>query len=197
MTSWLRYLTHISSSVSPKWNSLSLPPNLLPPHPSWWQRWPSEGSLSEILAARLAPLISLYITPHLPASPASSTCQICQNLTTSHHLCCYSCSQTHIMPSTNYYKNLLAALPAFLLIVSSQSSSLSDLRWCQLMLFLCLKPLPMAPHVKVKVKGLLTTYRAALSLSLPCLLLHFSSLCFRYIYPYLLHARHTHWGYLR
>lgn len=45
-------------------------------------------------------------------------------------------------------------------------------------------PLFLGPSVEVKVKDLITTYRTPLSLSLPHPLLHFSSLCCRYTYPY-------------
>lgn len=78
-----------------------------------------------------------------------------------------------------------AVLSAFLLVYSQQSS-LSDLRLCHLMLVLCLKPssASLRQSKSQRPYKALVCNSAPLSLSLPHLLLHFSSLCFSYTYPY-------------
>lgn len=131
MTSCLRYLTHTSNSMCPKWNSQSLPPNLLHLQPFYSQLMATAAC--QVLCRRSWRhpwLLSFFYKshPNFPASPVSSTHRRIQNLTTSHHLCCYNCHQANIMPSSSCYRNLSAVLSASFLIVYSQRSSLSDLR---------------------------------------------------------------------
>lgn len=129
MTSWLRYLTHISNSMCPKW---TLPNVAFKPDPDTAFLILADGNhsllgvSSEILGASRTFLILLSITCSLSAGLVSSTGWIVQNLITSHHLCFYSCSRANIVPSLSVTKTSqqFSLLPT----VDSQKCNLSNLR---------------------------------------------------------------------